>query len=125
MIKIKNITNETDFKFNKDKIEMSLSADDETSDSYFRSVLRELFSSANIEQKTEYTTIQENFTGAKLSFLARYGHIPLLGEFVETFERKRVSFDRKGRKEIVMALAERKQEMENDRLTKLRGLFGI
>lgn len=105
--------------------ELTFTGEDEDSDSYFRSILKELFSSNNIEQKTEYIDTIENFVGAKLSFLSRHGHIPLLGEFIDTFERKRVSLDRKGRKEIVMSLEKRQEEIESNRLKNVRGLLGI
>lgn len=94
-------------------------------DTYFRNALNKLFDEDNIELKTEYINVLENFTGAKLTFLARYGNMPYLDKFVDIFERKRVSLERKGRQEIILALKERSEEIKRDGQTALRNLFGI
>lgn len=95
------------------------------SDSYFRAVLDKLFSSENISQKTEYIGIAENFHGAKLTFLGKYCNVPLLEKFIEVFEEKRVSLERKGRKEILIALENRQQEIDKDKLNNMAKMFNM
>jgi len=99
--------------------------DSETSDSFFKSIINKLFSKDNIELKTEYRNVTENFAGTKLTFLARHGNIPYLEEFIEIFEHKRVSLERKGRKEIIMALEKREEEVKRMQENKLKSLIGI
>lgn len=96
-----------------------------SSDSFFRWIITALFSKENISLKTEYLNVNENFIGSKLEFLSKYGNMPYLSEFLEIFETKRVSLDRKGRKEILMALQKREEEIQQDKLRNMRGLLGM
>lgn len=106
--------------------ELVLSTGDEmNSDSYFKSVVTNLMDTKNPSTKTEYRNVAENFTGAKLTFLALYGNIPLLSPFVDIFEIKRISLERKSRKELIMALVEREQEVRRQAENRTRGLLGI
>lgn len=98
---------------------------EDDSDSFYKNVVNKLFDDKDISTKTEYLNVRENFVGAKLEFYAKYGNIPYLKFFIQELETKRVSLERKGRKEILMALQERKQEIEQQRLNNLRGLFGV
>lgn len=97
----------------------------DSTDSYFRSVLDKLFDNENVSSKTEYLDVRENFNGTKLEFYATFGNMPYLRDFIKTFETKRISLERKGRKEILMGLQERRQEMEQDRLNNIRNIFNV
>jgi hypothetical protein len=79
-------------------------------DTFYKLAIEKLFDENNIETKTEFLSPAEVFTASKLSFLGTYGCVPLLNEFVESIERKRISLNRKGREEIVLSLQERHQE---------------
>lgn len=94
-------------------------------DSYFKAIIEQLFSNDSIEKKTEYLNVNENFLGAKLTFLAKFGNIPNLEEFVNIFERKRVSLERKGRKEIIMALEKREEEEQRQKDERLKNILGL
>lgn len=95
-------------------------------DSYFKSIIDNLFSDTNIELKTEYRTVEENFVGAKLDFMSRFCRIPGLKEWLNTWERKRVSFERKSRIEIIRALEHRREEMERQTAqTNLKNMLGF
>lgn len=98
---------------------------EETTDSFFKGIVDKLFDSENVETKTEYLSVKENFVGTKLSFLAKYGNIPYLAEFIKTFERKRISLNRRGRKEIIMALEKREEEIRKRRDDSLKNMLGI
>lgn len=95
------------------------------SDSFFRNVINNLFDKKDISTKTEYIGVRENFMGSKLTFLGKYANIPFMEKFIEVFEEKRVSLDRKGRKEILLALQERRQEIESQRNENLSRMFGV
>lgn len=100
-------------------------SDDNSTDSYFRGVLDKLFDRKDVSSKTEYLSVTENFAGAKIEFYARFGNMPYLNNFMNIFETKRISLERKGRKEILMGLQERKQEIENQRMSNLKNLFNV
>lgn len=105
--------------------EISTGSND-SSDSFFKSTVRELNSPKNISMKTEYRNVQENFAGAKLSYLGEFYNIPGLPEFMVLFETKRVSLERKGRIEIIKALQERRQEIElEQRRMAMMGMGGM
>lgn len=104
---------------------LTLSGDGEDSDTYFRAVVNNLMDYEQPSTKTEYRNVAENFTGAKLSFLAQYGNIPLLAPFMDIFEIKRISLERKSRKELIMALVEREQEMRRQEENNTKRLLGI
>jgi hypothetical protein len=95
------------------------------SDSLFSSITNNLMSSENIELKTEYIGIEENFHGAKLEFLGEFTNNPMLKHFLNIWERKRVSLERKSRIEIIKALQQRAEEQERLRTEKMRGVLGI
>ena len=99
--------------------------DKKDDESYIITVLKELFNKENISTKTEYRNVNENFVGTKLTFLAKYGNFPYLNEFVEIFETKRVSLERKGRIEIIKALEKREQEEQMEHQKKMAGLLGV
>lgn len=94
------------------------------SESFFKSVLDQLMNLNDMSTKTEYLNVNENFAGAKLHFLAKHGNIPYLLDFINIFEQKRVSLQRKGRKEILIALKERQQEIERERQVNVNKLMG-
>lgn len=97
----------------------------EDGDSFFKGVINHLMNiKNNVSTKTEYLSVNENFTGTKLQFLADCGNIPYLKEFMTIFETKRISLERKGRKELLIALKERQQELERERAEKLNSLSG-
>ncbi len=101
----------------------SVKSDD--SDTFFRSIVNSLNSKEDISTKTEYIGVRENFFGIKATFFGRKCNIPFLEDFIEIFEEKRVSLDRKGRKEILMALQERRQELEHQRMNNLSKMFNV
>lgn len=102
-----------------------IQASGSSTDSYFRGVLDKLFDTKDVSSKTEYLNVPENFNGTKLEFYASFGNMPYLKNFMKTFETKRISLERKGRKEILMGLQERKQEMEAQRMENLRSFFNV
>ena len=97
----------------------------ENSDSFFRNVVNKLFDNSEISLKTEYLNVTENFSGSKLEFLSAYGNMPYLKEFITIFEKKRVSLERKGRKEILMALQQRQEEIKQEQINKARSILGL
>ena len=102
-----------------------VSSNEDEQDSFFKSIVNKMFDNTDTETKTEYINTKENFVGAKLTFLARYGNIPYLEEFINIFERKRISLERKGRKEIIMALEKRQEEIDKQRESRLQSALGI
>ena len=67
------------------------SATDDT-DTFYKNIVNHLYDKTDIETKTEYLNITENFTGTKLSFLAKFGNMPYLEKFVEIFESSNIRF---------------------------------
>lgn len=96
-----------------------------TDDSFYKNVLNKLFDEKEMSTKTEYLSVRENFLGAKLEFYAKFGNIPQLKNFIDVFEKKRVSLNRKGRIEILKSLQERQQDTQENKLNNLKNLFGI
>ena len=80
-------------------------------DTFFKKVIEELFSGDNIDLKTEYLNEDEQFEGTKLAFLSEQCGFEMIKNFLPLWERKRVSFQRKSRQEIVMGLWERQKEV--------------
>lgn len=78
----------------------------------FTEGLKHLMSPKDIELKTEYDGKNENFAGIKLTYLSIFGNMPQLNVFVNILEKKRVSLDRKGRKEVMMSLEKREKEVQ-------------
>lgn len=95
------------------------------SDTFFKNIVNQLNDKNNISLKTEYLNVTENFVGTKLEFLSKYGNMPYLKEFVNIFEIKRVSLERKGRKELIMALQNRQQEIEQQNKNLLNKQLGL
>lgn len=102
-------------------------ASDEDSDTetFYKNVLNKLFDDENVSTKTEYIDLRENFAGSKLEFLSGVGNIPYLKSFIKIFEQKRISYQRKGRKELLKALQSRSEEVEKERMHNLKNLFGV
>jgi hypothetical protein len=115
--KLKSIlTNENDI----------ITTDKNTSDNFFRAVIDKMFNSDDIELKTEYVSLNENFSGAKLEFLAKYGNMPYLHDFLNILERKRVSLGRKSRIELIKVFEKRDEEINaQNRLQNVKELLGI
>ena len=97
----------------------------DSSETFFKNVVGKLFDDKNISAKTEYIGVRENFMGSKLTFLSKHCNLPFLEQFINVFEEKRISLDRKGRKEILMALQERRQEQQAQQFNQMRGMFGL
>lgn len=91
-------------------------------ETFYKLAIKELFSNDKIETKTEFLHTGEVFTATKLQFLGKYGNIPLLSDFIDAFQRKRISLNRKGREEIIMSLQERRQEEMEIRKQQMLGL---
>lgn len=89
-----------------------LDSDKKDEDSFFKSVVTQLFNNADVETKSYNSGTEESFYLARLSWLGQNCVIPSMTSFVERLERKRISIDRKGRSELVTALIERQQELE-------------
>lgn len=127
----KEIKEDYELKISPEKLLQQLESNNliedsqENSDSFFKAVINHLLSDKEISTKTEYLNVKENFAGAKLHFLAKHGNIPYLSDFIEIFERKRVSLQRKGRKELLLALKERQQEIEREKQMQLSMLGGM
>lgn len=93
-------------------------------DSFYKNVVDKLMNEENIELKTEYANINENFAGVRLGFFAKFYNMPYLLDFLDIFERKRISLDRKSRKELVMTLENREREMRLEQQKQLQTMFG-
>lgn len=103
-----------------------ITTDKNTSDNFFRAVIDKMFNSDDIELKTEYVSLNENFSGAKLEFLAKYGNMPYLHDFLNILERKRVSLGRKSRIELIKVFEKRDEEINSqNRLQNVKELLGI
>ena len=103
-----------------------ITSDKNTSDNFFRSVVDKMFNSDDIELKTEYVSLNENFAGAKLEFLAKYGNMPYLHDFLNILEKKRVSLGRKSRIELIKVFEKRDEEINaQNRLQGIKDLFNI
>lgn len=98
---------------------------DDSADSFFREIIKSLNDTDNISTKTEYLNVSENFAGTRLEFYSEFAFMPFLKNFVRTFETKRVSLERKGRKELIMALQEKHQEMKQDKLQNFAKMFDV
>lgn len=110
-------------KLNKEiDINTILDVDKEDEDSFFKSVVTQMFNNKDVETKSYNTGVKESFELARLSFLGERCNIPSMTEFVDRLERKRISIDRKGRIELVTALIERQQEIERKRALEAREL---
>jgi hypothetical protein len=92
---------------------------------FFRSILKQFFSTKNIGMKTEYLNVYENYIGAKLDFLSAEIDMPYMNRFIKMFEIKRVSLERKGRKELLMSIQERNKEIEEQKMSQLKSFFGM
>lgn len=114
-------------------IKMDLDADDDyqvsgdnSTDSYFKNIVNALFDTKkNVSAKTEYMSVKENFSGAKLEFLADFCNMPYLHKFIHHLEIKRISLERKGRKEILMALEKREEELKMQTQRDMMLRFGL
>jgi hypothetical protein len=96
------------------------------SDNFFRSVVTKMLNDEDISLKTEYMNVNENFSGAKLEFLAVYGNMPYLSAFIRTLEIKRVSLGRKSRIELIKAFERRDEEIQaQQRLDGIKSMFGM
>lgn len=98
---------------------------DKDKDNFFQAIVKSMNDVKNISMKTEYLGVKENYTGTKLDYLATMGNMPYLKKFVQTFETKRVSLGRKGRKEDVMILQEREREIAKENQKDFSKLFNI
>lgn len=107
-----------------DSIEFEEKKDD-SADSFFKAVVNNLMSPENISMKTEYKSVQENFSGSKIDFLSTFANMPYLATFLKSWELKRVSLERKGRIELIKALEKREQEIQAQKQDNLRTMFGI
>lgn len=122
------IKDKTSLTYNN-KEDISLDEDTQVftneTDSYFKNVVNNLMNDTNISLKTEYLSVMENFTGAKLTFLSKFGNMPYIDDFINTFETKRVSLLRKSRIEIIRALEKREEEIRLQKANQLNNMFGL
>lgn len=130
------IEDKTNIEFNDEEIINKLeqsnliniqkdSSSDE-SDNFFRRVITEMLNDNNISLKTEYLNANEVFTGVKLEFLAKKGNMPYLKDFVQIFETKRVSLERKSRIELIKAFEKRDEDLNaQNRMNALKGFLGV
>lgn len=107
-----------------ESLKKEYSGNDDDINSFFVAVINKLFDTKDISLKTEYLNVGENFAGTRLEFYSKYANMPYLANFIEIFEKKRVSLERKGRKEIVMSLKDREQEIQRQQALKMGGQFG-
>ena len=99
-----------------------LDTDKEDDDSFFKSVVTQLFNNNDVETKSETRNAKEVFALTKMSYIGDYCGVPNMSKFVERFERKRISMGRKGRVELVTSLIERQQEIERRQQEKMKKL---
>lgn len=93
---------------------MELSDKNNDSESLFASVVEDLRSPVNLSAKTEFMDNKEVFVISKMDFLGNAFDFPALRKFTQIFKYNRISLQRKGRKEIIMAMTERRQEIERE-----------
>lgn len=94
-------------------------------ETFYKTVVKELNDKTNISAKTEYLTPRENFAGSRAEFFGVHCNVPYLESFIHIFEQKRVSLERKGRKELLMALQERRQEIEEKKVETMSKMFNV
>lgn len=98
----------------------------DNSDNFFRAVIREFLNDNSISLKTEFLNPNETFQATKLTFLAKYGNMPYLNDFLHILETKRVSLERKSRIELIKAFEKRDEEMSSqNRMNALKTMFGM
>jgi hypothetical protein len=117
-----NLVNKVTFDSNTEMIQLD-NNEEISSDSYLRGVIDNLMDYNNPSTKTEYRNVEENLVGSVLAFLATETNIPSLAKFVDIFEIKRISLERKGRQELILALLERQQEIDTQKDNKLKNIL--
>ncbi len=111
-----------------DKIESSMEVDtgvNDSSDSFFREVVKSLSDAKNISLKTEYLDVDENYDGARLEFLSKWGGMPYLKDFIHTLEIKRVSLERKGRIELIRTMEKRDEDLRLQQQNQFKNMLGM
>lgn len=96
----------------------------EDSDSFYRAVLTHLMAvEKDMSTKTEFNDDREVFAASKLEFMGLFAGVPLAKDILNIIEKKRVSKERKGRKEIIMSVNRREEEQRilNEKMTE-RGM---
>lgn len=83
----------------------------EVSDTFFRRALEEQNSPENIAMKSEYRNVRENFSGTKLDFMGKFLFMPYASAFIEMQLRHRVSLERKGRRENILLMERREEDI--------------
>lgn len=96
----------------KDDILIKTSGKDDSGDSFFKKIVDKLFSGEKLGAKTEYLSLKESFAVSRLEFLGKYCGMPYALGFLQSFRTDRISYQRKGRIEIVKALEKRQEEIE-------------
>lgn len=118
MKRVQVVPPETHIKLEGDENDLTLEKEnggDEGGFSFFRKIIDNLFSPNNVSAKTEYVSGEENLYASMLEFVAVYGDVPAIKEFIRIFETKRISLKRQGRIEIIKALEKRQEEMDYQR----------
>lgn len=97
----------------------------DSSDSFFREVVKSLSDPKNISLKTEYLDVEENYDGARLEFMSKWAGMSYLHDFIKTLEIKRVSLERKGRIELIRTMEKRDEELRLQQQTQFKSMLGM
>lgn len=111
-----------DLSENMNKFDFDNDIDTSKNETFYKLAIKELFNEESTETKTEWLNIGEVFSASKLSYMGKYGDVPLVEDFIKVLEKKRVSLKRKGREEIILALQERRQEEREIQKSNILGL---
>lgn len=117
MVNIENLDKQVE-------INTILDIDNTDEDSFFKAVVSQLYNNENVETKTENSGVRESFFLTRMSLIAKTYDVPIMGDFINILERKRISIDRKGRKELIVSLLERQQEIERQRASQQANALG-
>lgn len=82
-------------------------------DTLFAEILNQLVSKKDISMKTEYEEDDTIYAATVLDYVGRVANVPLINKFIESYEMRKVSKNRKGRIEILLGLEKRQEDIES------------
>lgn len=84
------------------------------SDNFFRDALNNLMSvDVDMSTKTEFMELKDVFNHSKMELYSLVSGVPLYGNIMRIIEKKMVSRERLGRREITEALKSRRDELRD------------
>lgn len=88
-------------------------------DTLFSEILQQLVSSKDISMKTEYEEDDSIYAATVLSYLGKLCNVPIINKFIEEYEMRKVSKNRKGRIEILLGLEKREEDIRSRQLNNM------